>query len=191
MPISAATICSNALLECGADPINDLNEQTQHARLCKLLYPSLRDDVLRSHYWKCATKRVVLSPLADAPAFGWSYRFALPGDWLRTKQVGDDQWYVEFEQEGMEILANVNTLKLVYVWRNETEATWSKNLVRTMETAMAARLAYPVTKSTTFRDSKMAEAERAFRVAKAVDGQDNPPEEFGEGTLLESRFTTR
>ena len=59
---TAVTICSNALLELGADPINSLEEGTKFARLCANLYPSLRDDVLRAHYWKCATKRVTLSP---------------------------------------------------------------------------------------------------------------------------------
>lgn len=188
---SAVTICSNALLELGADPINSLTEPKAHARLCANLYPSLRDDVLRSHYWKCATKRVILSPLTEAPAFGWGYQFKLPGDWLRTVQVGEDGQPQDFEQEGMNLLLNSNVCKLVYVFRNEVEASWTRNLVRLMEVEMAARLAYAVTKSTSLRDSKLQEVVMMRKTAKAVDGQDNPPEAFDSGTLLESRFTTR
>lgn len=185
---NAVTICSNALLELGADPINSLTENSKLARLCANLYPSLRDDVLRAHYWKCATKRIILSPMLEAPAWGWAYQFQLPGDWLRTIQVGQDRQSDDFEQEGMTLLMRQNICYLKYVWRNEIEATWSRNLVRQMEVAMAARIAYAVTKSTTVRDSKLQEATYHMKVAKAIDGQDNPPEEFAEGSLIESRF---
>lgn len=185
---TAVTICSNALLELGADPINSLEEGTKFARLCANLYPSLRDDVLRAHYWKCATKRVILSPLEEKPAFGWAYQFKLPGDWLRTVQVGDQYCQPDYEQEGMNLLMRVSECKLKYVWRNEVEASWSRNLIRQMEIEMAARLAYAVTKSTTVRDSKLQEAMAHLKVAKAIDGQDNPAEEFAEASLLTARY---
>ncbi|MEM5429397.1 hypothetical protein [Cupriavidus oxalaticus] len=185
---TAVTICSNALLELGGDPINSLTEGTKMARLCANLYPSTRDDVLRAHYWKCATKRLVLSPLQAAPAWGWSYQFKLPGDWIRTIQIGENGCPDEFEQEGLNLLMGVQTCKIKYVFRNEDEASWTRNLIRQMEIEMAARLAYAVTKSTTVRDSKLQEALMHLKMARAVDGQDNPPEEFDAGSLLESRF---
>jgi hypothetical protein len=36
---SSISICSNALLALGAHPINDFDEDTDHARLCANLYP--------------------------------------------------------------------------------------------------------------------------------------------------------
>ncbi|KVC52335.1 hypothetical protein [Burkholderia stagnalis] len=184
---TAVTICSNALLELGADPINSFTE-TKHARMCQNLYPSLRDDLLRSHYWKCATRRTILSPLEERPDWGWRYAFKLPGDWLRTVQVGENRRPDPYEQEGMNLLLDTNICRLKYVWRNETEASWTRNLVRVAEVSMAARVAYAVTKSTTVRDSKLQEAAYELKIAKAIDGQDNPPEEFDAGTLIESRY---
>lgn len=189
--MSGVTICSNALQMLGAKPINDFNEKTEHARLAKSLYPSVRDDLLRAHPWNCATTRVILAPLVAPPPFDFSYQFALPGDWLRTLQVGEKGQSIAYRTERRNLLANVTALPLVYIFRNDDESSWSTNLIELAELQMAAKMAYAVTKSSTVRDSYRDEFARAFKVAKAIDGQDDPPEEFEEGTLLESRFTTR
>ena len=189
--MSGVTICSNALQMLGAKPINDFNEKTEHARLANSLYPSVRDDLLRGHPWNCATTRVILAPLATPPTFDFGYQFALPGNWLRTLQVGEKGQALIYRTEGKQILANVTALPLVYIFRNDDESSWSTNLIELAELQMAAKMAYAVTKSSSVRDSFRDEFARAFKVAKAIDGQDDPPEEFEEGTLLESRFTTR
>src|SRR3546814_17689916 len=91
------SICSNALLRLGADPINSFDEadnfgsNIERARLCANLWPNVRRQVIRSHPWNCATKRVVLSPDAAAPAFGYANRFQMPGEWLRTLAVPLDR----------------------------------------------------------------------------------------------------
>lgn len=188
---TAVSICSNALQELGAKPINALDERTEHARLCANLYPDVRDELLRAHPWNCATKRDILTPLSTAPKFDFGYQFLLPGDWLRTIQVGNKGQAIEYRSEGRNILANVTALPLVYIFRNDVEQSWSSHLVSLAELLMGARMAYAVTKSTSVRESWRDEFARALKVAKAVDGQDDPPEEFEEGTLLESRFTTR
>ncbi|WP_342051993.1 MULTISPECIES: hypothetical protein [unclassified Cupriavidus] len=188
---TAVSICSNALLMLGAKPINALDEKTEHARLCSNLYQSVRDDLLRAHPWNCATKRDILAPLVDAPKFDFGYQFELPGDWLRTLQVGEKRQPLSYRSEGRCILASVTVLPIVYIFRNDVEQSWSTNLVELAELQMAAKMAYAVTKSSSIRDSFRDEFVRAFKVAKAVDGQDDPPEEFAEGSLLESRFTTR
>lgn len=183
------SICSNALLSLGAKPFADFSENRDHVTLCSNLFPTVRDSILRAHPWKCATKRVLLSPLVDAPAFDFSAQFALPGDWLRTVQVGMKGNSIPFRSEGRKLLANASALPLVYIFRNDQPATWSTNLVELMEFAMAARVCYAVTASTTLRDSMNAELQQKLKIAKAVDGQDDPPEEFEEGSFVESRFS--
>lgn len=46
---SSITICSNALLALGARSINSFDENTDHARLCSNIYPTVRNDLLRKH----------------------------------------------------------------------------------------------------------------------------------------------
>lgn len=187
--VSAVSICSNALLELGARPINDFDEATDHARLCSNLYPLVRDSLLRQHPWNCATKRVILSPSATKPAFGWANQFVLPGDHLRTLSVGNEnQPPTNYAVEGGSILANTDALYLRYIWRNDNEASWDPGLLIVLQAQLLARLAYPVTTSTSLRDSLKQEAEYILRTAKAVDGQEEPPQELGGYPSYEARF---
>jgi hypothetical protein len=173
----------------GGAPFSSFDEAKPHVRVAANLYPSVRDDVLRLHSWNCATDRVILAPLATAPAFDFTAQFQLPGDWLRTLQVGYEGCPIPFRSERQRLLANVTALPLVYCFRNLVEDTWSTNLIHVMELAMAAKMAYAVTSSTSVRDSYRDEFGRELKVAKAIDGQDDPPEEFLSGTFVESRFS--
>ncbi|AYR23024.1 hypothetical protein [Herbaspirillum rubrisubalbicans] len=186
---SAVSICSNALLKLGAKTIASFAEGSDHATLASNLFPSVRDSMLRAHYWNCAIKRVLLSPLTQTPAFDFAYQFSLPGDWIRTVQVGRKGYQIPYRSEGRNILSDAAQLPLVYVFRNENPASWSTNFIRVMEQAMAAEMAYAVTASSSLRDSMNAELQQMLKVAKAIDGQDDPPEEFEEGSLVESRFS--
>lgn len=190
---SAVQICSNALLTLGAKPINSLAPDPQQAtsdreQACANVYPMVRDSVLRSHPWNCATKRVVLSPDEAAPAFDWEYQFRLPGDWLRTLSVGEAGYEIPYRIEGARILADTNVLRLKYIWRNEAPATWDSLLVDAVTAAMAARLAVTITAD----QGKKQEFERALlaimRTARAVDGQEEPPKTLGDFPLLQARF---
>jgi hypothetical protein len=185
---SSVSVCSDALVMLGGAPFSSFDEPKPHVRVAANLYASVRDDVLRLHTWNCATNRVILAPLATAPAFDFAYQFQLPGDWLRTLQVGQKGCPIEYRSEGQRLLADVNALPLVYCFRNVVEDTWSTNLIKTMTLAMAAAMAYAVTSSTSVRDSFRDEHERKLKVAKAIDGQDDPPEEFASGSFAESRY---
>lgn len=183
------SICSNALLSLSAKSFNSFSDPGDHVEMCANLFPSIRDSVIRDHTWKCCTKRVLLSPLNTKPAFDFAYQFQLPGDWERNVQIGTKENKIPYRMEGMRILANVEALPLVYVFRNEIPGTWTSNMVRVMEIAMAAELAYPVTTSTTVAQLKQQQYANALKIAKAIDGQDDPPEEFDEGQFAESRFS--
>lgn len=175
----------------GQSPIASMTEDTTMATLCANLYPLARLDVMRSHPWNCLVKRVVLAPLSTAPAFDWAYQHQLPGDWLRTLQVGETGDPTECEVEGRRILADTNVVKLRYV-ADVTEGDWDALLVHVMTKRMEMDLAYPVTKSTSLRDSLRTEYHArgvgVLALAKAVDGQENPPEDWGDSSLINVRM---
>lgn len=185
---TSVSICSNALLMLGAQPINDLAEDLDRARLAANLYPSVRDDMLRAHPWNCAVKRVVLSPDSNPPAFGYAYQFPLPSDWLRILSVGDYGAEIDYRIEGRMLLADESAPKLRYIFRNEVESTWDAMLIHCMTLAMAARMAYAITQSASLEQGRMQELEMALKRARAIDGQDDPPETFGDNRLLGSRY---
>lgn len=183
-------ICSNALLLLGAAPIASMTENTQAARICANTYPLAKLDILRAHPWNCCIRRVVLAPESAAPAFDWTHQFARPSGWLRTVQVGRKGEVLDYQVEGVRILANTNLLPLVYV-ANVTEGEWDSLLTHVMVKRMEMDLAYPITKSTSLRDSLKqefyAKGVGVLARAKAVDGQENPPEEWVDSPFLQVR----
>ncbi len=185
------SICSNALLLLGGKTINAIDEGTDRASIAANLYPSVRDDMLRSHPWNCAVKRVILAPDAAAPAFDYGAQFTLPADWLKTISVGADGYEVDYKHESGKILADGTSLPLRYIFRNEVEATWDAMLVRAMELKMAAEMAYPITGSAAMADMMHNKLLQHMKSARAVDGQDDPPQTFGDFPLMQSRFGGR
>ena len=182
------SICSNALLLLGGKTINSLDEGTDRASLASNLYDSVRDSLLRSHPWNCAVKRVILAPDTETPAFDYTAQFTLPGDWLKTISVGPDGYEVDYKHESGKILANGTSLALRYIFRNEVEATWDAMLVRAMELKMAAEMAYPITASASMADMMHNKLLQHMKQARAVDGQDDPPQTLGDLPLMQSRF---
>jgi hypothetical protein len=186
---SSVSICSNALLLIGDKPISSLDEANDRARLASNLYAEARDAVLRMHPWNCAKKRVMLAPLATAPAFDYSYQFQLPADFMRPIQVGLRNDPIGYLIEGQTLLCNVDTVPLVYVFRNTNESTWDGLFVEAMTLMMASRFAWPITKSATLAQTKLGELQALLKTARAVNGQDDPPETLGDFPLLSERLT--
>lgn len=182
------SICSNALLLLGAKTINSLDEGTDRASLASNLYDSVRDSLLRSHPWNCAVKRVILAPDTETPAFDYTAQFTLPGDWLKTISVGPDGYEVDYKHESGKVLANGTSLALRYILRNDNEATWDSMLVHAMELKMAAEMAYPITGSASMADLMNGKLLQHLKAARAVDGQDDPPQTLGDFRLLNARF---
>lgn len=187
---TGVSICSNALLMLGAQTINDFADQLNldRAKLCANLYPTVRDDMLRSHPWNCAIKRAVLAPDAVAPAFGYTHSFELPADFMRVLEVGTNGAQIDYLVEGRTIQADTAVLELRYVFRNEVENTWDAHLVKLVTLAMAAALAYPVTQSSALQQSFEQKLEMTLKRARAVDGQEDPPQTLGDERLLRARF---
>lgn len=183
------TICSNALMLLGDDPIASLADNTKRATLCANLYPIARKEILRAHPWNCLITRVQLAPRSDTPPFGWSKWFNKPGDWIRTLGVGRDGCQDDYVSEGGRFLANTNVLSLIYT-ADKLEGDWDDLLVSVMTKRMELALAYPITKSTSLKDSlEGALYSRAgiLAMAKRIDGQESPPEDFGDSPLISIR----
>lgn len=188
MATSEVQICSNALLLLGDHPISSFTEDNDRALLASNLWVNARQAVLRSHPWNCAKEMVALAPEATAPAFDWAYQFLQPGDCLRVLSVGEDGHADDYIIKGRRILADVNPLYLTYIFDNEDVASWDALLVEAMQRYMAFSMAYPITKSTTMRDSMYTEYTQLIKAAKNVDGQEEPPQTVGDSPLLAVRY---
>lgn len=188
MAASSVSICSNALLMLGAKPIASFTEASDRATLAANLYPLQKTSFLRSHPWNRAVRRQVLAPMTEAPAFGYSKQFMLPGDCLRLLDVGEESENVyEYRVEGRRVLFSGTVLPVRYI-TDLDEGEWDDAMQHAMVLRMAALMAYAITSSAALAESLKAEADRAFKAAKNADGQEDQPQSFDDSPLLDARF---
>lgn len=147
---SKIEICNLALAKIGSDSfIITIDDETKSARHLRIFYNPARDALLRSHLWRFARKRVVLAPDAGQPPFDGGYYFTIPVDCLRI--IGTDLDYAgaygRWHVEGNKIIADTQTLNLVYIYRVEDEVMFDPLFVEAFATKLAHELAMPLTQS--------------------------------------------
>lgn len=186
-------IANRALTKLGAQRILLLTEASNEARVMNSMFDSVLDAELRRHRWKFAIKRDSLPALADAPAWGYSFSYPLPSDYLALVQVND--FYLRglkqtrpWEIEGGKILTNFQApLKIRYVSR-VADITLADPLFAEV---LACKLAMEACEALTQSPQKrqMAQEEYKFAVTEAVrqDAIESPPDELPWGSWFDSR----
>jgi hypothetical protein len=175
------SIVNAARLELGADAIANVDDDA----IAALLWPMVRDEIIRSHPWNCCIKRQALTPDNTSPASEYSYQFTLPADCLRVLDVdgADRDWKIE----GTAILCNASTVTLRYVFREEDPQNYDASLVEVMTAAMRYRMAYPLTHSSTQVDMMYKLFINKLSEAKGIDAQEDTPDMVGDSPLLAVR----
>ena len=88
---SVITVCNMALGNVGiTQTIENIDDNNERARICKLYYEPLRDQLIRKMEPNFAQAVVALSLVSgDAPP-GWEYQYRYPTDCLFAKQLTDE-----------------------------------------------------------------------------------------------------
>lgn len=185
MTTTRVSICNYALNMIGDSSISAFDEDTARAERVRNIYDQVRKSVLRDHPWSCSKKRVILSPVATYPAFGYSHAFPLPSDFVRLLSANK----CRYEVEGRHILADTEQINLEYIFDNKNEDTWDSMLVEAMSLKMASKLCKPNTGSDAAGESAKAEYEQLLRKARFVNSQERPAQniQYGESGYLEAR----
>lgn len=192
--LSDILICSTALLELGSRPINSFDEDSEGARLCANLYGPVRDEMMRSHPWNFAKARIVLTPVVDKPAFGYANKFLLPADYLRVIEVNGIRspdgvgFPPGYAIENGYILADVDSINLRYVFRNQNPASWDSAFVRVMILAMKKTLAYSITRDAGAVANSNQEWAISMRTAKQTNGMEIPSQQIDGNSFIEARY---
>lgn len=194
--MNETSICNLALGELGAAAITGLDEASQEARVCNRFYAQTRDEVLRGHPWNFATKRVALSRLAAAPAFGWSYAYQLPTDFIRARSWNNrDVWigagvdYFQIEQD--QLLSNDDASNLRYVFRQTDATKFDPLFVNALSIMLASKISPAITGSANLSQQLMAKYNFVISQARRIDASEdsNPVRHyFSESALVRSRF---
>lgn len=174
MASSKTDIWNLALSHIGdGDDVDDVDEQSVEAEQCRKFYPIARDMVLERHNWDFAMKTAQLSTLSQAASRQWTYRYAVPADYIKAVTVAPDlnlltatwlteeqyrrqieTWAKTFELESDEngdisILTNEYQAYLKYIYRNENTGAYSAGFVMALSYLLASFLAGgPLVRST-------------------------------------------
>ena len=186
---TAIGIANAALAILGAQGISSFDEESPVARTMQAIYNMTREEVLRAHAWNCATKTDTLAPDSTAPANTYySTQYTIPSDCLKILQVGEYGYESDYRIEGRKILCDEATsLLLKYAFLNDDETKWDSLLAMTMTYSLAEKLTYIVTGSPPVLQLISDKLKECRREARAVDGQDVPPETFGDFPLIQVR----
>ena len=191
---STVDICNGALNQLGATTILSLTEDSKNARLCNSRFTQVRDAVFRSHPWNCLQTRVELASSTTAPAWGFSYKYDLPGDCLRLLRILD--FDSNYKVEGRSILSNNSSMKILYISRVEDPNQYDELLRETLSAALGADIAYAITSNNTTSQNMIVNYQEKLKDARFVDSTEgqNIAQENGmadaidASTFLNSRF---
>lgn len=187
---SEVGICNSALMKIGATTITSLTEGSKNANACNEQYAKLRDDLLRSHTWNFATKRVKLAQLASTPTFEFDFEYQLPADWLRTVAVYDNSagtGVVPYRIEGLSLLADATEAWLRYVRRVDDPNDMPADFRQTLSALLARELAVPIAQSNTLHQMMAERFKSANRQARSVDAIEDYAEAMPAGRWVEAR----
>jgi hypothetical protein len=197
-------IINEALGRLGSSPIFALDEDTDRARTCMLVYDTEINAMFGQHRWNFAQRTVKLDRQQETPNNGWKFAFALPGERIGLPvRVLDnprhpDHPLREFAAEGDRIYAQREEIYATFVMRVDPK-NWLPMFRRCAVTALASALAMPIsedrnTKETYFVDAfgTPSEGGRGGLLGRAIDedvrGSPGPAPAYASDPLTEARF---
>ena len=183
---SPVDICNSALIKIGVEPIVSLDEDSKAARLCKEQYPKIRDEIIGSHLWNFAMKRAVLAQLPDVPAFGFSYTYALPTDYIRVLHMNEKSTRFKIEQN-KRLITNSISVSILYVAKIEDVSMYSPIFREALAYQLAVDLSYALVQNSALGERLNGKATQKLRDARSFDGQEGTPDELMSDIWLGSR----
>lgn len=172
MANTSVSICSNALVKLGDDPITSLSDNTNRARHCNRLFEPARQAVLRDAPWNDSTTRARLAQSSDAPEWEFDYKYALPSNYMRMLKTSLDEDDLEYKIEGRYLLTDETEVYITYVYDNADVASYDPLHVEALTAKMAYELANAITAKVSLSDRMEKEYVGKISIAKAVDGQE-------------------
>jgi len=189
MATSVVDICNNALVRIGSKTITSLTDGDKVANACNTVYERTRDTLLRMHLWNFAVTRQELASEEDAPAFGLSYSFPLPADFIRA--VALDNTDEPYKIEKGKLLTNSSTAQLIYVARIEDVTKFDPLFIEALILMLGINLSYILIGSGGRENSLKEELKSTLFLAKQVDGQDDTPDQLTADTFLRGKLGFR
>ncbi len=193
---SAVEICNLALDYLKEAPISSIETpQTDTETMLSRWYDHTRKAVLRKHPWNFAIKRAGLARLTSTPAFGYSFQYDLPSDFVRLLSIGTGGEIRSYELESNKILVNDNgynassstVLNIRYIYNFTNVSKMDPLFVDVFAIELAMRISYQLTGSDTKIQTLVQMLRDIVPETYSIDGQERPPKKRNRSRLLNAR----
>lgn len=176
MATSIVEICNAALSLIGESQINNatLSSDTEAERQCTLMFPIIRDKILREHPWNFAETRVTLAALTEVPAFEFSYYYQLPSDCLRVLRLYDTDYNYRVEA-GRKIATDASPCQLIYTAKIEDTSQFDSGFTQALIYGLGAHLAMVLGDNRSLGAELRQMAIVETKMAKSFDAQESYP----------------
>lgn len=189
--VSQVDIVNLALIEVGTRIVADPDDKEKGPRNIKIVFPMLRDAVLRAHPWNFAMARRQVPAQVETPAFGWAYKYDLPSTphCLRAYRIGAVEDRIPFAVEGREILTDAGPpINLRFI----AQVTDLSRFDALFTVTLGARIGATIAKSIDDSASLAADLWNLYlaklREARNIDGMEGTAEAVFNDEFLEARF---
>lgn len=156
-PRTAISICSRALMNLGASPINSFEGGADAATFLKVAYPEIVENVTAAYAWECMKVKEELTREGNVTPPGYRYSFIMPGDMIGAPggiATSDAPWSLTtsgFEVRSRRIVSNHPRLWVEYsTVRPESE--WPAWFAELIVGAVCAELAFMITDQQNVKD---------------------------------------
>lgn len=197
---SETAMLNDALSQIGATRITAIDDGTPNADYCKIFYPPILDAVLRVDHWNFAGWRAILNRELSTPVFGYTYKFALPPNWIKTRKFNDYTMVSEgcaylggqsvqlYITEGKFILTNANVAHLVYTRRVRDVGQWDALFYQIVCAWLASKLAMAIPKDQKKANDLLTTAMNLYLpLAAGTNGQENSNQAIESDSLTWGR----
>lgn len=182
---SVVFICNLALGNIGKDDISSIDEASAEARTCKKFYDIVLDTTLQAYPWRWAGKTLSLAETTNDKPNRWLYAYQRPSDCLMVRRLVDESMvdYMPYDVgiksgghdytlEGRTIYCDLSPAYLQYTQRLTDPAMFPPMFVDALGMALAARIAYPITRDLKIRADAVTLASQAMEAAKMADANE-------------------
>lgn len=197
---SQVEIANRALTKLGAARIISFGDDNKQARAISSMFDHVYKSEMRTHVWSFTIKRAALAALTTVPAWGYSYEYQLPSDYLRLLQVDeiftgvflDDYVNTDTKEYAIEqgkILTDLGApLKIKYCADVDDTSQWDATFVEAIAARLAYELAEDLTQSNTKKADAMTDYQRAMSAAIRSNAIEVPPQQMADNTWIMSRI---
>lgn len=178
-------IVSTALVLCGHDTINSLNDPGRVPRIASVLYDNSKEPALKESNWSFAKKKVQLAKLTSPPVSEYQNAYQIPADCLKILKILPRTDYRIF---GDQIYTNSSGPLFLDYTANVSEDRFTPDFAKYLAYVLATEGAIPIREGNV--TSQMLE-QRAIKVRAAAlysDSSQAPQDKIASSPFTAARF---